>query len=207
MPGESFVNVTEGSGKLLHTYQRLVGSDNVEDEVIIVGEPYLATYGLNVGSISTATASSHLLQIMAGASLRVGIRRIEVYQQTAATAAAIARLFLTRLSTAGTGGSAASPASLDPVDAAAGATGMVLPTVKGTEASTPWGNPALFTQTIPTAGAGLSTQLAVWDFSRLRSKAFWIAAGVANGICIKNLDAVAAAQVMIQVEFVEANFA
>ena len=66
--GESYVNVTEGSGKKLHSWQRTIGANNVEGQVVLAGVPHFASYVSAVQS-STATANSHLVQIMAGASL------------------------------------------------------------------------------------------------------------------------------------------
>ena len=76
---ESIVQVTEGSGKKLHTFNRTIGANSVEDEVVLLGENYLASYMI-VAAASAATANSHVLQIMAGASLKVRVRRIEVQQ-------------------------------------------------------------------------------------------------------------------------------
>jgi hypothetical protein len=203
---ESIVQVTEGSGKKLHTFQRTIGANAVEDEVILHGEPYLASYIQNATAASTATANSHLLQLMAGASLNVYVRQIRCYQTALATTAAIARLQVLRLTTAGTGGTAQSAAqALDTTDAAATATAMTLPTVKGTEAAVSLrGLTGSFIQTVPTGGT--STLIAVFDFERFRSKALRIPAGTANGIAVKNLDAVAAATLQIEIDFTEANF-
>ena len=65
---EAFVNVTEGSGKKLHANDRSIGANTVLDEVMLLGENYLPSYlGVtSAASVSTATANSHLLQIMAG---------------------------------------------------------------------------------------------------------------------------------------------
>jgi hypothetical protein len=203
---ESIVQVTSGSGPKLHTFQRTIGANNVEDEVVLFGENYLATYTVEAAP-STATAASHLLQIMAGASLKVRIRRIEVHQLVAATTAAIMNLSILRLSTAGTGGTAVTPMPLDPSDAASGMTAMTLPTAKGTEvgANVIAGAPCYLIQTIG-ASTPFNNPIAVWDFDRPRSKPLIIAAGVANGICIKNTAAHAGASVLINVWADESNF-
>ena len=149
---ESVVQVTEGSGKLLHTFQRTIGANSVEDEVVLNGEQYLATYRIATAQTSVATASSHLLQIMAGATLNVYIRSIRVYQVAMATAAAITVVALFRLTTAGTGGTVMAPQPLDTTDAASGSTSMTLPTVKGTEAANPLDYAeAYWLQTLPCA--------------------------------------------------------
>lgn len=205
---ESIVQVTEGSGKKLHTFNRTIGANSVEDEVVLQGEQYLAHYFVsNLGAVSTATAASHLMQIMAGASLNVLIRRIRVFQVGLATTAAIARLTCQRLTTAGTGGGTLTPQPADSSDAAAGATVMTLPTVKGTETSNPIRVAApQFIQTVPTGGIGAATLLADFDFSGLRSKSLRIAAGTTNGLAVKMVDAVAGATVVVEIEFSEANF-
>jgi hypothetical protein len=46
----------------------------------------------------------------------------------------------------------------------------------------------------------------VWDFDRPRSKPLIIAAGTTNGICIKNISAVAAGTVHINVWVDESSF-
>lgn len=128
---ESFVQVTEGAGKKLHTFQRTVGVNTVEDEVVVPGEPHLAAYSI-VTSVGTIGSGDHLLQIMAGASLPVRIRRITVAQAGASAAGGVLVLSLTRLTTAGTGGAAITPRPYDSTDPAAGATAMAEPTSTGT---------------------------------------------------------------------------
>ena len=203
---ESIVQVTEGSGKKLHTFQRTIGANNVEDEVVILGEHYLPTYTASPGAQSTATAASHLLQVMAGASLNVYIRRITISQLGLATTAAIDELQLFRLTTAGTGGTATTPAPWNTADAASGATAMALPTVKGTEAARILSQGVMFIQTVPTGGPSTAPILADWIFDGVHEESLRIAAGTANGIAIKNPTARAAATVLIVVKFVEANF-
>ena len=202
---ETFVNVTEGSGKKLHAYDRTIGANTVLDEIVAEGEQYLASYTVCTASTSVATAAAHIVQVMAGASLKVRIRRIEIYQAVAATTVNFTAIEVRRLTTAGTGGTAITPSPVDPADAASGATAMTLPTVKGTEgvllwegnrwwgqtlaASTPWPEPAL-----------------VFDFDGPRMKPLVIAAGTANGICVKNITAVAAASCLVNVYLTESNF-
>ena len=206
---ESIVQVTEGSGKKLHTWNRTIGANSVEDEYVLLGENALASYTiypLSGAVTSTATANSHLLQIMAGASLKVRIRRIEMYQTVVATTATLMEVRLIRLSTAGTGGTAVTPQPLDQGDAASGATAMVLPTVKGTETSTIGGGAAYMMQTIA-ASAAMTEPLLVWDFDRPRSKPLILSAGTTNGICVKNSAAVAGGNVCFMVWFDESSFA
>lgn len=183
---ESFVNVTEGSGKKLHTNSRTVGANTVEDEVVVHGEQYLATYYVSSGSVSAATLDAHLLQIMAGASLNVYIRRIWIWQTVAITTAAMTAWQLRRLTTAGTGGGTITPAPYELTDGASGATAMTLPTVKGSEGAFVLSGRALPIQTIPTSGQGQGLLLADINLDiNLRSKTIRIPAGTANGVALK----------------------
>jgi hypothetical protein len=203
---ESFINVTEGSGKKAHTFQRTIGANNVEDDVVIAGEPYLATYTFQTSNTSVGTAAAHALQIMAGASLHVYVRLFLVTQSVVATTAALARLNIVRLTTAGTGGTVVTPSSFDTGDAAAGATGMTLPTVKGAEGASLWLQAAMYIQTVPTGGPASAPTLFDRDYRNVRSKSIRIPAGAANGIAVKVTDAVAGANVVLMAEIVEANF-
>lgn len=209
MAGESLVQVTEGSGKKLHTWQRTIGANSVEDEYVLIGEQGLAAYGVATGSsVSIATANDHIFQLMAGASLNVFVRRIRVFQTVVATTAALIQFHLLRLSTAGTGGTAITPSPFDSADAASGATFMTLPTVKGTEGVRLGMAAAEVTQTVPTGGSGQAALLAEWDFDKLlRTKAVRIPSGAANGICLKNINATAGASVQVEVILTEANYA
>lgn len=205
---ESFINVTEGSGKKLHTWNRTIGANDVHDEAVYLGEQPLAEYRVSTAGTSLATAASHNLQIMAGASLNVYIRRIRVFQTVVATTAALAPFTLFRLTTAGTGGTVVTPRPLDTTDAASGATAMTLPTVKGTEGVE---IESLVGYLLQTLGASLGVPqmalLAEWDFrSGPRQKSLRIPAGTANGIAVKNINAQAAASALVVAEFTEANF-
>lgn len=181
---ESSVAVTVGAGTLLHTNTRVIGGNTVHDEVVGLGEPNTLSYTLQLGAHSAATANAHIFQLMAGSSLKVRIRRIEIWQFALVTTAAVAQVDLFRLTTAGTGGGSLTPANLDPGDAAAGATGMSLPTGKGTEGSIIARAMPYLLQTVPASGPNFGP-LFVWDFDRPRSKPLIIAAGTTNGIALK----------------------
>ena len=195
---DSSINVTEGSGKRLQTYDHTVSSVLVQRQAVVLGEQPLASYLAGASGVSTATANSHLLQIMAGSSSNVRIRRIELWQQVMATTAAIMQVSIVRLSTAGTGGGAVSVNNLDAADAAAGATAMSLPTAKGTEPGTLINAGVYMMQTVA-ASAQLAGPSLVWDFDGLRFKSLVIAAGTSNGIALKNVTAIAAGTVHINV--------
>lgn len=201
---ESIVQVTEGTGKKLHTFNRTIGANSVEDEVVLLGEQYVTTYSVVPGAVTTTTTlNSHMLQIMAGASLVVYVRRIAIYQLLAAAAYTPAQIQIRRLTTAGTGGTAGTLAAFDSTDAAAGAATMVLPAVKGTEGAVLWDS-VMTVQGV--AAAGLRDL--VWEFNadRLRTKAIRIPAGTANGICVKNATAVATSTYIILALISESNF-
>lgn len=202
---ESFVQVTEGAGKKLHTYQRVVGANTVEDEIVLLGENYLASYTVVAVNPLTTTLNSHILQIMAGAALKVRIRRIEITQSILATAVAFMGLAVFRLTTAGTGGGAVTPNVLDTGDGAAGATAMTLPTVKGTETQQITQHTTYMMQTLAASTPYIAPTL-VLDFDRPRSKPLIIPAGATNGIAIKNTVAVAAGGLQITVWLDESNF-
>jgi hypothetical protein len=204
---EAFVNVTEGSGKKLHAWDRTIGANTTLDEYVLLGENGLPSYTVSTSSTSTATAASHVLQIMAGATNKVRIRRIEIHQQVMATTVLNLQWQILRLGTAGTGGTAITPMALDSADAAAGCTAMTLPTVKGTEtgANAIVNGTLYMMQTLAVSALTLNPGL-VWDFDRPRSKPIIIPAGTTNGICIKNISAVAAGTVNINVWLDESSF-
>ena len=202
----SSIQVTQGSGTRLATNSYTEGAVTVHDEKMILGENYLASYLLApTAFVSTATANSHLLQIMAGASLRVRIRRIEMHQTAVATTATLMDTRIYRLNTAGTGGTSHVPATLDTTDVASGATAMTLPTAKGTEAGLVFLSRPYMLQTI-SASTQFVNPILVWDFDRPRSKPLTISAGTSNGIAIKNIDAVAAGTLFFNVWFDETSF-
>lgn len=200
---EAFVNVTEGSGKKLHGWDRVIGANTVIDEFMLPGEYPVASYTFAATGVSIATVNDHLLQIMAGASLNVRIRRIDAWQAGLAGAVSTVALQLLRLTTAGTGGTALTAAKLDTADAAAGATGMTIPTVKGTESTILRTVRMGIVAAQPTNPNGLP--LEVWD-QIPNSKPVVIPAGAANGIAVKVVGNVAGATMDIYAEIVETSF-
>lgn len=197
----------DGSGKKLHTFNRTIGANDVHDEVMLNGEPYLATYVITTPSVLVATANDHILQIMAGSSLNVYVRRIYITQSVPATTAAHARWEIRRLTTAGTGGSVQAVSPYDTSDAAAGATSQTLPTAKGTEGAAIDGWISQYIQTVPVSGQGQANLIFDMRFdAMLRTKAIRIPAGTANGIAIKHVTAIATASVLITAVISEANF-
>jgi hypothetical protein len=197
---ETGVAVTEGSGKTLHGWDRTIGGTLRQDEFILPGEYPYATYTFTATGVATTTANSHLMQVMAGSSLNVRIRRILITQSAAAAAVTTLPLQIVRLSTAGTGGTAITARAHDSADSAAGAAGMTLPSSKGTEGNFLWSRTIWL-------GTGAIPVREPWEWAQLpNSKPIIIPAGTTNGIALKNTLGPGTATVDITVECVETNF-
>ena len=199
---ESHIGVTEAAtpDAKLHTNTRTIGAHTVEDEVVILGEPYIASYAVMAGAVSCATAGDHLIQLMAGASLNVRVRRISVYQNAAAASSTRMTLDIVRLTSAGTGGSALTPVKYESSDSAAGATGMQIPTANGTEGD------ILHRAAMRVVSTSVDQQDWVWH-QLPNAKPFVIPAGTSNGIAVKhNTGTDASATVRIVIEFDETSF-
>lgn len=200
---ESVVEVTAGSGTKLHTNSKTVGANTVHDGFYLPGEFPLASYVALGASISLGTANDHIIQLMAGASLNVKIRRIKVEQSSNATTASATSLSIMRLTTAGTGGSGVTPAAFDPNDTA-GATARTLPSSKGTEGTEILRAAMVWRQAVAASGAQYDDY---YEWIQLpHQKPITILAGTSNGICIKSTSAVAGATVHVTIEFVESSY-
>lgn len=198
---ESIVQVTEGVGKKLHTWDRTIGANTVQDEVVVQGESYLPTYFAQFTTVASATSADHIAQIMAGASLNVRIKRIDIEQVGLAGAVGSAAWDIIRITSAGTGGTAVTPQKADNGDAASGATAIQLPGVKGTEAAV-----ALFrkrTAMVAAQPTGTFTNLYLASTDR---KPLVIPAGTTNGIVIKAVVGVATVTWDVTIEFTETSF-
>jgi len=203
---EGIIQYTPGSGGKVHAFDRTIGANTVQGEVVVVGEQYLPAYTVTtITPISAATAASHVLQVMAGASLRLRIRRIEVAQMGLATTGAFCQWAVYRLTTAGTGGTSITPQLLDPADSAAGATALTLPSAKGTEGALIWSGASPMTQTV-TATSPANPKILDLTFDAPRSKPIHVAAGTSNGIALKNITAIAASTVVVTCWFDESSF-
>lgn len=200
----TYYQFSEGTGRKAGSVQGLDGGGNtVDSPVFVLDEPFLATYSIGTNTaLSTATANSHLLEIMAGASLHVWVRRLVVTQRAAAGATAVCTFGLYRLSTAGTGGTSLTPAPHDPADTA-GCTAMALPSSKGTETTLLQPQTGSLWSAIPATD---DMRVVGWDFTTRRSKGLRIPAGTSNGLCLKNLDAVASATVVVYAEVCESDY-
>lgn len=201
---ESSINVTEGSGKRLHTWDRTISAVVTHQQFVLPGEFPYPSYSVVANSISTGTADSHIVQLMAGSSKHVRIRRIRIEQQLNAGTASYSNIRVLRLTTAGTGGSSITPEEYDPGDAAAGATAMSLPSSKGTEGGALISTVLTFRQTIATSGTQ-PDDFFEW-VQHPGQKPIIIPAGSANGIAIRNYSAIASASVTVNIEFVETDY-
>jgi hypothetical protein len=196
----SSVQINSAGGTRLATNSYTEGGVTVHDEKTILGEPYTASYVLGFAAISIATSADHVLQIMAGSSLNVRIRRIRLYQLALAGTASTTPFIIHRLSTAGTGGTAVGARAVDSGDAAAGMTAMTLPTVKGTE-----GN--FFYRWTMGLYAAHPIVAPAFEWVQLpNSKPFIIPAGTTNGMAIKVTTGVASATISGWVEADETSF-
>lgn len=199
----SIVQVTEGTGKKLNTWNRTIGANSVEDEYTLPGEYPHPTYSVST-TIGTATAT-HSLEIMAGASLKVRIRRIRVEQSANATTAGPVTISLIRLTTAGTGGTAFTPTKFDTADVAAGATAMFGPTVNGTESGNEIIRTVLLLRQAVSATQSQPDDAFEWVQSP-NGQPIIIPAGATNGLAVKLASTPAGASLAIYAEFVETSF-
>jgi hypothetical protein len=202
----SYVSFNEGTARKVRTFQRTDGATTVEEWMYAETEPVLDAYTVSAVNVAGVTADSHVLQIMAGASLRVGIRRITIYQYSSSNTTRQVRFGVHRLTSAGTGGTAVTPLPLDPASGAVGATAMTLPTGKGTEISGAVGGVHIGVIQSNSINQGSNPLLDI-DFGYGRERALWIAAGTSNGICVKNLVADSSVTYNIVVRLVEAGWA
>ena len=202
---EAFYNATEGSGKKFHAWDRVIGANTVLAEFVLMGEYPLPTYTVHAAGVSCATVNDHILQIMAGASLVVRLRRVLIFQAGLAGAVNTGAFQLVRLTTAGTGGTAVTPGRVDNSDAAAGCTAMTLPTVKGTESTIiRQGRIGVYAAQPSNPNA---KPLEMWQENLSgRAKPFLIAAGTANGVAVKSMAAVAGLTVDVFAEVVETSY-
>jgi hypothetical protein len=191
---ESLIGVAEGTPtKNIDTWSRVIAGLTVEDQKIVLGEPYKASYTVVASAITTATSASHVLQIMAGASNHVRIERVKIKQVANAGAVAMLALQVLRLTSAGTGGTVVTFRPHDSGDAAAGATGMTLPTVKGAEGV------QLDLIDFPLRAAILGNEQEPVYTLPDDVKPWIIPSGAANGICFKIVTGVATSTISIVV--------
>ena len=196
---------SNSSARKFRSHQRTSGANTVEEYMSVVSEPPLSTYTISFASTLLSTINSHPLQIMAGSSLRVHLRKLTLYQSANAAANTPIVFELRRLTTAGTGGSGLDPAPMDTADPVAGAKAMVLPSSKGTEGILVGGRHR-GTILANASTANLQPILDL-DWSRERTKGPIIAAGTSNGLVLKNVSTDSTVQIEGYAEIVEATTA
>jgi hypothetical protein len=201
--GESFIAI---GAKNAHTWQRLVGATNVEDEFVLPGEfPYPSYIAEPATGVSCAAAGDDVAQLMAGVSLNVRIRRIRVEQFALITTSISTQLQVFKVTTAGTGGTAITPTKADNGDSASGATAAsgVPNATRGTAGAMFLQRTFWPVQTVPVGG----TNAPFWEWvEQPGMKPLIIPAGAANGIVIRNPTARAALTVSWEIEFIETAF-
>lgn len=180
-----------GATQKFATVDETVASDISKAYRSVLSGAFIATYLIPISTaISGGAANSHLLQIMAGASLDVLLLDIELDQFASAGAATRAQWEFRRLTTAGTGGTAITPNPHTSADAASGAAAMTLPSLKGTEGVIVGGaGVGTLLAAVPTASAQTPFLERHWDWTT--GKAPRIPAGTSNGLALKLITAVA----------------
>jgi len=192
----SAINITEGAGKALDTFQRTVGGTALEGQIVILGLPFVATYSVVASSISTATSAAHVLELMAGVTNHVRVESFRIKQVVSAGAAAMLSIQLLRLTTAGTGGTGVTARPYDTADTVS-ATAMTLAAVKGTEGV------QLGQIDIPLRAAIVAAEYEYIWTTPPGVKPLIIPAGTANGLTWKIVTGVATSTISIVVTFSE----
>ena len=162
------------------------------------------TYSAMATSQTTAATNPHLLQVMAGASLNLRVKRIRVKQIGNATTGGRYVLGIFRLTSAGTGGGAITPAPFRASDGASGAAAMSSPSSKGSEGSQLMETSVVLRQGVATAGSPTDD---FWEWvPQPGEEPIFIPAGAANGIAVKGDTSVAGSTLDVLIEFTEAAY-
>ena len=194
---EGNVNVTEGSGKRLHVWDRTISSTLVHAQFMLPDEYPYACYSVVGDNVSVATSAAHVMQIMSGSSTYTRIRRIHIMQAANATTAGLLTIECRRITSAGTGGTSVTPAKYDNGDSASSATAQTIPTSKGTESTVIWQKRMQLRQSYATFNEQI-----LWE-QLPNTKPIIIPSGTSNGIALKVVTGQAGATVDVTVEFVE----
>lgn len=182
--GNSYFTIDEGTTKNIATYSRTVDGATVHTQKVMLDEPGFDTYHISVtANVGITSANKHLLQIMAGGTNRVYVRRFQAWQNANATTTGKVQILVYRLTTAGTGGTSYTPAPVDPSSSASGATAMSEPSSKGTEGTLLDHFYGLIHTAITTVGLDNPCLERVYDTGRARP--IIISAGTSNGIAFK----------------------
>lgn len=193
-----------GTARKNGTVQQTVGGVAQEVPRYVADGAFQACYTIPISAaISTGTANSHLLEIMAGATYDVLVIEIMLRQFVAAGSATVGQVGWYRLSSAGTGGTAITPAKLDNGDASAGATAMTLASAKGTETTLLYSDAGVMLSTAPTSGA---RPFIDWKWDWTREKALRIPAGTSNGGALKLITPIASGTVLGWAKILEVSY-
>ena len=199
----SFVQLpTDSTGKKVAASTYTENSNTVYDQKVIPGEVYLPVYTVVTTTTTGEAANSHLIELMAGSTLNVRVRRIMLCQHTDALGVNVYPIQIWRTTTAGSGGTAITPNPLQTTDVAAGATAQMLPSSKGTEGVQLW-QETIWNGTTAIPVATNNMRINQLDFS----KPIVIPAGATNGIAIKNTAHTSSQYTFdITIEFTETSF-
>jgi len=203
---ESVVAVTEGSGKNFHTISTSIGGTTKEDQIVVLGEHYLATYVMNGTAIATTTSASHLFALEADGTNYIRIHRIYVAQSDDVPAAAsLAQLQVYRTTTASTTGTALSPRPFDFADTNPfGGRAVSIPGAKGTE-----GN-MLLQGRIYLATSAVAASPTFWEWpgnaTATVKKPIIVGPAITDGIALKIVTGIASAALDYTVEFTVSSY-
>lgn len=202
----SHIAVTPGSGAFIATGPTYTeASTIVQDQKVILGEPYLPHYSVSEGGLLvTSGTNQNIIAINAGSTLNVRIRRIAAWQYAGGSlpaSASFSDLTVYRLTAAPTGGTSGSIRAFDPSDPAAGATEMRNPS------SVTTGNILLKGQIAYVSALPVTPSTAFEWRQADQTKAIIIPAGTANGILLKSENVPTAnSAVTVIIEFDESAF-
>jgi hypothetical protein len=192
--------------KNAHTWNNTISAQLVQDEFVLPGEfPYPTYIATPAAGVACTNAGDDVGQLMAPAGSKLRIRRIRVEQFAKVTAVLSTQLEVWRVTTAGTAGTAITPSKLDPAAGGAGATAAsgILLANRGTAGALLLRRTFWPVQTDPVGGINAPA----WEwFEQPNSQPIIVAAGVTNGIVIRNPTARAGLTVSWEIEFSEMAF-
>lgn len=195
--GDQGFEITEGTGTSIHSWGRSVASTTRLDQFYVHGEQPYATFTAQA-VVRANIANSHLMFLQGDGTNYLRLRRLTIRQANIASAASTMDIRVYRTSTAGSSGTTVNARSFDEADGAHGGVIQTLPTSKGTE-----GN-QLLSMRLGVASANPLTNYVEWRESD-RAKPIIFGNGTANGIAIKNINALAL-ELDVEAEFSLVNY-
>lgn len=199
---EGLIGIDEPSAadKNLHSWSKTVGANTVQDQVIVKGDAFSATYIASFANIATTTSSSHIVALEADGTNYIKIRRISLWQRTLAGVVNRLDTQVLRTTTASSAGSTITPAPVDTGDSAFGGVCRTLPTA-GSEGTILLRRPLTLFATAP-----ITTHGEYQYVSRDDAKPIVIQPATTNGIAIKIITGVGTATVDGEIEFVVSSY-